>query len=84
MKANYNRKVNVREKAVCFRKKTDEGRVLGFCVYQNTVFDRMTNDRDIVYLDCENDEQIDKLIAGLQQLKEGKTDEQTNESNSES
>lgn len=64
MKANYNRKVNVREKAVAFRTKE-----AAFCLVQSTLYDRLTNDKDIVYLDFENEEQIDKLINTLQELK---------------
>ncbi len=64
MKANYNRKVNVKEKAVAFRTKE-----AAFCLIQSTLYDRLTNDKDIVYLDFENEEQIDKLINTLQELK---------------
>lgn len=64
MKANYNRKVNVKEKAVAFRTKE-----AAFCLIQSTLYDRLTNDKDIVYLDFESEEQIDKLINTLQELK---------------
>lgn len=64
MKANYNRKVNVKEKAVAFRTKE-----AAFCLIQSTLYDRLINDKDIVYLDFENEEQIDKLISTLQELK---------------
>lgn len=64
MKANYNRKLNVKEKAVAFRTKE-----AAFCLIQSTLYDRLTNDKDIVYLDFENEEQIDKLINTLQELK---------------
>ncbi len=83
MKANYNRKVKVRERAVCFRKKMNDGRLLAFCVCQNTVYDKFSweNDKDIIYLDCENNEQLDKLIASLQQLRDENAEETANESN---
>lgn len=64
MKANYNRKLNIKEKAVAFRTKE-----AAFCLIQSTLYDRLTNDKDIVYLDFENEEQIDKLINTLQELK---------------
>lgn len=64
MKANYNRKVNVKEKAVAFRTKG-----AAFCLIQSTLYDRLTNDKDIVYLDFEDEKQIDKLINTLQELK---------------
>lgn len=64
MKANYNRKVKVREKAVAFRTKE-----AAFCLAQNTLYDRVANDKDVVYLDFEDKTQIDKLINTLQELK---------------
>ena len=82
MKANYNRKVNVREKAVAFRTKE-----AAFCLVQSTLYDRLTNDKDIVYLDFENEEQIDKLINTLQELKKRtykKEEENADESKAES
>lgn len=82
MKANYNRKVNVREKAVAFR--TTKA---AFCLAQSTLYDRLTDDRDIVYLDFENEEQIDKLINTLQELKKRtykKEEENADESKAES
>ena len=70
MKANYNRKINVREKAVAFRaRNNDDENVFTFCLIQNTLYGRTTDDRDIVYLDFENPEQIDKLINTLQDIK---------------
>ncbi len=82
MKANYNRKVNVKEKAVAFRTKE-----AAFCLIQSTLYDRLTNDKDIVYLDFENKEQIDKLINTLQELKNRtykKEEENVDESKAES
>lgn len=82
MKANYNRKVNVREKAVAFRTKK-----AAFCLAQSTLYDRLTNDKDIVYLDFENEEQIDRVINTLQELKKRtheKEEEKANESKAES
>lgn len=64
MKANYNRKVKAKERAVAFR--TDKS---VFCVTQSTIYDRLPDDKDIVYLDFENEQQIDKLINTLQALK---------------
>lgn len=64
MKANYNREIEVREKSVAFRTKKAI-----FCIIQNTLYDRMGNDEDVVYLDFENEEQIDRLINTLQELK---------------
>ncbi len=64
MKANYNRKIKAREKAVAFRTKE-----AAFCIIQSTLYDRMENDKDVVYLDFENEKQIDKLINTLQELK---------------
>lgn len=78
MKANYNRKVKVREKAVAFRTKEAV-----FCLVQSTLYKKMENDKDIVYLDFENDEQIDKLINTLHELKK-RTHEKEEEKNSES
>lgn len=40
-----------------------------FCIIQNTLFNRMTNDKDVVYLDFEDTTQIDKMINALQDLK---------------
>lgn len=82
MKANYNRKPkNAREKAVAFRTKE-----AAFCLAQSTLYGRTPNDKDIVYLDFENDAQIDKLINTLQVLKSThkKVEEESNESKTES
>lgn len=88
MKANYNRKPkNVREKAVSFRAKNPEGTVYAFCVIQNTLFNRMTDDKDVVYLDFEDTTQIDKMINALQDLKSKVSpaqEEDTDESKAES
>lgn len=88
MKANYNRKVNIRERAVSFRAKnkiTDT--VYRMDIYQSNLFGNDLNIKDITYLDFENEEQIDKLIKGLQSLKglinktdEGVSDESKTES----
>lgn len=64
MKANYNRRVKAKERAVAFR--TDKS---AFCIAQSTIYDRLPDDKDIVYLDFENEQQIDKLINTLQALK---------------
>lgn len=64
MKANYNRKIKAREKTVAFRTKE-----AAFCIIQSTLYDRMENDKDVIYLDFENEKQIDKLINTLQELK---------------
>lgn len=69
MKANYDRKINVRERAVTFRAKDADGTVSAFCIIQNTLYGRTADDKDVVYLDFENQEQIDKLINTLQELK---------------
>ncbi len=83
MKANYNRKPkNVREKAVAFRTKE-----AAFCLVQNTLYGRTPDDKDVVYLDFEDDTQIDKLINTLQALKDlthKKEEEKSNESTPES
>lgn len=64
MKANYNRKVKAREKSVAFRTEKSV-----FCIAQSTIYDRLSDDRDVVYLDFENEQQIDKLINTLEALK---------------
>lgn len=69
MKANYNRKINVKEKAVTFRAKSKEGTISAFCIMQNTLFDRVPDDRDVVYLDFEDETQVDKMINTLHELK---------------
>lgn len=70
MKANYNRKPkNLREKAVAFRAKGTDDAVYAFFVAQNTVYERMSDDKDVVYLDFEDEGQIDKLINTLQDIK---------------
>lgn len=82
MKAYYNRKIKVREKAVAFRTKESV-----FCIAQNTLYGRTPDDKDIVYLDFENEEQIDRLINTLQELKkrsQKKNEEETNDNQTES
>lgn len=64
MKANYNRKISARERSVTFRAKD-----AAFCILQSNIYGRFPNDKDTVYLDFENEEQIDKLINTLQELK---------------
>lgn len=88
MKANYNRKPkNVREKAVTFRAKGTGGSVFAFCVIQNTLYERMPDDKDVVYLDFEDETQMDKLINTLQDMKKRayqKVEENADESKAES
>lgn len=81
MKANYNRKIKAREKAVAFRTKE-----AAFCIIQSMLYDRMENDKDVVYLDFENEEQIDKLINTLQEIKKRtyKKDENIDDAKTES
>lgn len=65
MKANYNKKPKIDERSITFRTKKSF-----FSVYQNTLYDRLPQDRNTVYLDFKNEEEIDKLINTLQVLKE--------------
>lgn len=79
MKANYNRKPkHIREKAVAFRTAK-----AAFCLVQNTVYDRVEGDKDIVYLDFEDDKQIDKLINTLQELKKRTYEKETEDGDNE-
>ncbi len=88
MKANYNRKPkNVREKAVAFRAKGAESSVFAFCVIQNTLYERMPDDKDVVYLDFDDEKQIDRLINTLQDIKKRayqKVEENADEGKAES
>lgn len=71
MKANYNRKVNIRERSVSFRvKNKNTDAVYRMDIYQNNLYGNELNVKDTTYLDFENEEQIDKLIKGLQSLKD--------------
>lgn len=67
MKSNKN-KMNISEKAVAFRAKKED-RILTFCLYQSNLYDRMLDDDDVVYIDFQNDAEIDSLINALQVLK---------------
>jgi hypothetical protein len=88
VKANYNRKLNIRERAVSFRVKNENtDTVYRMDILQSNLFGNELNVKDTTYLDFENEEQIDKLINGLQNLKcfinktdEGDVDESTTES----
>ena len=70
MKANYNRKINIKEKSVCFRVKNQSaGTVYRMDVYQSNLYGNELKVKDTTYLDFENEEQVDNLIKGLKSLK---------------
>ena len=70
MKANYGKKkLNIREKSVMFRTKKDDKYSM-FCIYQNNVFGNIEDDKDMVYLDFESEDQVDRLIDALTKLKD--------------
>lgn len=70
MKSYYKQRMKDNEQAVAFRiKKENTDKVLGMCIYQNTIFDRIKEDDGIVYLDFENEDQLDKLIKSLEDMK---------------
>lgn len=78
MKAYYKQRMATTEKAVAFRTKS-----AAFCLLQSTLYGRMPKDDGVVYLDFENEEQIDKLINTLQSLKDvtNKSEEETKDEN---
>lgn len=83
MKANYGRKVNIREKSVLFRSKKKDDKYSMFCLYQSNLYGNIADDKGVVYLDFENEEQIDKLIDALTRLKDN-SEETQNDSTAES
>lgn len=84
MKSYYKQRMKDSEQAIAFRIKNENtDQVLGMCIYQNTFFDRIKDDDGIVYLDFENEEQIDKLIKSLEELR-SRAKENPDENNSES